>query len=68
MIKILKTKRSKKWKIASGRKSSSLKKKYLSLWLIFSSVTAKNAQVKKWKDSDCSAPSRIRRKSIKGWY
>lgn len=51
--RIHKMRRSKKWKMASGRKSSNQKKKYLSLWLIFSNVTAKNAQAKKWKDSDC---------------
>jgi len=66
-IRILKMKRSKKWKVVNGRKSSNPKKKYLSLWLIFNSVTAKNAQAKKWKDSDYSAPSRIKRKSTKEW-
>ena len=61
-------KRKKKWRTANGRKSWSLRKKYLCSWLTFSSATVKNAQEKRWKDSDYLIQLKIRRKNTKELY
>jgi hypothetical protein len=56
---------SKKKEKANGRRYSSLKRVLHSSWSISSNAIAKSALARRWRDSNYSPQSRIRRRSSK---